>query len=78
MNELYKRDHIAAHIAALQAEATQERVAAHLRRRPALAAGFDRPGIRGSLGRALIALGSAIAASGTGEARTGSNAGHAA
>ena len=73
VNELYVRDHIAA----LQQEAAAERVAAYLRPRRTTPDGFTRPGVRGAVGRALIALGTAIAASpGRNDARPGTSAGH--
>jgi hypothetical protein len=51
------------HIAELRAQAAEERVARSLHAQPDDAPpGYRRPGVRGALGRALIALGSAIAA----------------
>jgi hypothetical protein len=49
-------------IAQLQAEAAEERIARSLPTHTSdTPPGFGRPGVRGALGRALIALGNAIA-----------------
>jgi hypothetical protein len=67
------------HIAALQAEAAEERFAKSRRSQPADAPpGFSRPGVRGAFGRALIALGSTIAATTVDEAQARRDTGHAA
>jgi hypothetical protein len=67
------------HIAALRAEAAEERFAHSRRAQPGDAPpGYGRPGIRGAFGRGLIALGRAIAATSRDEAKARSDAGRAA
>jgi hypothetical protein len=64
------------HIAALRAEAAEERFAHSRRAHPADAPpGFGRPGVRGAFGRALIAVGRAIAATSLDEAQARSDTG---
>ena len=63
------------HINTLRIEAAEERYARSRHSHPADAPpGYGRPGVRGAFGRALIALGSAIAA----ESKARSDIGHAA
>jgi len=67
------------HIEALRAEAAEERLARSQHAWSVDAPpGFRRPGVRGSFGRALIALGTAIAASSIDDARARRDTGHAA
>jgi hypothetical protein len=76
--EMFNQDQIVRdHIDALRAEAAEERLAHTGRDHPADAPpGFRRPGVRGAIGRALIGLGSAIAANSMEDAPAGSEHGH--
>ena len=65
------------HIARLEAEAAEERIARSLHTHPSDAPpGYRRPGVRGALGRALIALGNAIAATSIDEAHARRDTAH--
>ena len=67
------------HIDALRAEAAEERFARSQQAPPIDAPpGFRRPGVRGAFGRALIALGTAIAAPSIDDARARRDTGNAA
>jgi hypothetical protein len=67
------------HIHALRVEAAEERFARSQHAHPADAPpGYGRPGVRGVFGRALIALGTAIAASSMDEGRARRGTGGAA
>jgi hypothetical protein len=71
--EMFNQDQLVRdHIAALHAEAAEERLARSARGHPADAPpGLRRPGVRGAVGRALIALGGAIAATSMDDVRAG-------
>jgi hypothetical protein len=67
------------HIEALRVEAAEERYARYQHSHPADAPpGFGRPGVRGAFGRALIALGGAIASTSIEESRARRDTGNAA
>jgi hypothetical protein len=67
------------HIHALRVEAAEERYARSRNAHPADAPpGYRRPGFRGAFGRALISLGTAIAATTVDEAHVRSDTGQAA
>ena len=77
--DVFNQEIVRDHIEALRAEAAEERFAGGQRHRPADAPpGFGRPGVRGAFGRALIALGSAIASTSIEENRARRDTGHAA
>ena len=67
------------HIHALRVEAAEERYARSRRSHPADAPpGYRRPGVRGAFGRALIALGTTIAATSIEDSRARRDTGQAA